>query len=486
MKTLYLILVTLVVVIFSTHAQSPDTLWTRTYGGTGDEVAFALRHCSEGGYVMAGYTWSQPDSEDFYVISTNEIGDTIWTRTYGGSGDEFGRDIQQTADGGYVIVGFTNSYGSGGRDIYLVKTDSQGHIQWTRIYGGYFDEDACTVLQTPDEGYVVAGKTSSPGITEDDFFLVRTDNQGNRLWSRTYGGHADEQPRCMRQTADGGYVLVGYSNSYMPWGIFLVKTDNIGDTLWTHIYEPPYEESDAIGAYTIIQTPDLGYLIAGYALVACMTADMLVIKTNSVGDTLWMRIYPNDGNEMAYDICPIDDGGYVLTGYYSTPYGDNDVYLVKIDSLGNLIWSENYGGDSDDEGHALFCAGDDTYVIAGCTSSFGAGGSDFYLISCGHEGPPSVPQGQDVVFPKTFILRTPYPNPFNATTVIPYEVPRSGPVRLTIHNLLGQQVAVILDRMVSTGIYSATWNSDNFPSGIYFCRMAAPGFQSIQKMVLVK
>jgi len=488
MKTLCLFLMVLLVAIFSVYAQPPDTLWTRTYGGSGNEVAFALRHCSDGGYIMAGSTWSQPDSADFYVVRTNEIGDTIWTRTYGGSGDEFARDIQQTSDGGYVIVGSTNSFGAACDNIYLVKTDNQGITQWTRNYGGVWYEDAYSVMQTPDNGYIIAGTTSSFGAGLDDFYLVKTDDQGDTLWTHTYGGVDNEQSRCLLQTSDGGYIVGGYTTSFVPygWGMYLVKTDDQGDTLWTHVYSAPQEEADVLGAYAILQTSDSCYLIAGYALVPCMTADMLVIKTNSVGDTLWMRIYPNDGDEAAHDICPTDDGGYVLTGYNSALYQDADVYLVKIDSLGNLVWSQTYGGDSDDEGHALFCAGNDSYVIAGCTSSFGAGGSDFYLISCGPEEPPSVPQGQGVVLPKTFILHTPYPNPFNATTVITYEVPRSGLVRLTVHNLLGQQVATIVDQTKNVGTHSATWNSGDFPSGIYFCRMSVPGFQSVRKMILIK
>jgi hypothetical protein len=487
MKTLILFSLVGAVIVSGAFAQSPDTLWTHTYGGSGSEVAFALAPTPEGGYIMAGYTISA----DFFVVKTDADGNMIWSATYGGDQYESAESIQPTSDGGYVIVGNTNSFGAGGYDIYLVKIDAQGDTLWTRTYGGNGSDGGYSMQQTTDNGFIIAGCTSSFGAGGDDFYLVKTDSQGDTLWTRTFGGSSDEQARCVQQTTDGGFVVAGYTMSVDLWSVFVVKTDSQGDTLWTRYYEPPYPQSDAMGAYTIKQTSDMGYVIAGYALVPCMTSDLLVIRTDSMGDTLWLRIYPDDGDEEGYDICETHDGDFDVTGSNSDLYQDDDVYLVKIDSQGNMVWSRTVGGASDDAGYALIRESGGCRMIAGSTSSFGAGGSDFYLIRFGPDNPPAVQPAGDQAIPTTYVLHPPYPNPFNPSTTITFEVPQTGLVELAVYNIEGRLVRTLIHGMTSPGTHTAYFDGrDGFGnalgSGIYFCRLSASDFQSVQKMVLLK
>jgi hypothetical protein len=163
---------------------------------------------------------------DFYLVKIDSLGDTLWTKTYGGSSSDRAYSVQQTADGGYVVAGYTSSFGTGLNDFYLVKTDSQGDTLWTRTYGGDGDDIARSVQQAADGGYVLAGSTESFGAGNSDFYLVKTDSQGDTLWTRTHGGSSHENANCAQQTTDGGYIVAGYSYSFGAgeYDFYLVKT----------------------------------------------------------------------------------------------------------------------------------------------------------------------------------------------------------------------------------------------------------------------
>ena len=274
-----------------TLAQPPDTLWTRTYGGSSDEEAYSVQQTTDGGYIMAGYTYSfGAGGEDLYLAKTNSQGDTLWTRTYGGSGDDEAVSVQQTADGGYIMAGYTYSFGAGNQDFYLVKTNSLGDSLWTYTYGGSGDDYARSVQQTTDGGYIVAGETNSFGTGEGDFYLVKTNSLGDSLWTHTYGGSGDDYARSVQQTTDGGYIVAGCTMSFGAGyaDFYLIKTNSQGDTLWTRTYGGANYDH----AYSVQQTSDGGYVVAGYTTsFGAGNYDFYLVKTNSQGDTLWTRTY---------------------------------------------------------------------------------------------------------------------------------------------------------------------------------------------------
>jgi hypothetical protein len=211
MKSFCMILMFISLFAVSALAQpNPDTLWTRTYGGSNDDYAWSVEQTADGGYIVAGSTNSFGAGDfDCYLVKTNSQGDTLWTRTYGGSDDDRATSIQQTADGGYIVAGFTLSFGAGSGDFYLVKTNSLGDTLWTRTYGGSSDDKGFSVQRTADGGYIVAGFTLSFGAGGYDFYLVKTNSQGDTLWTRTYGGSNQDEARSAQQTADGGYIVAG-------------------------------------------------------------------------------------------------------------------------------------------------------------------------------------------------------------------------------------------------------------------------------------
>jgi len=210
-----------------------NEIWNRTFGGNGNDYGYSVIHTNDGGYAISGITRSQGDSNgDAWVIKTDMNGNEEWNQTYGGEGTESSRAIKQTDDGGYIFVGQTDSFGSGYNDAYLVKTDSEGNQEWMQAYGGTGTDHGRSVMQTFDDGYIVSGYTDSFGDSGFNFWLVKTDLFGNLEWQKSYGGTGDDRGFCALQAADGGYIIAGYSNSNsnsVP-DILLIKTDDLGST----------------------------------------------------------------------------------------------------------------------------------------------------------------------------------------------------------------------------------------------------------------
>jgi len=208
---------------------SGNTLWTRTYGGTSWDLGEDVKQTTDGGYIIAGWTRSFGNSDQVYLVKTNASGDTIWTRTYGGTNQDWGNSVQQTLDGGYIVAGWTNSFGNTWQ-VYLIKTNASGDTLWTRTYGGAMEEYGYSVHQTTDRGYIVVGVTSSFG-NNYQVYLIKTNASGDTLWTRTYGGAAYDEGRTVQQTSDGGYIIAGSTASFGPgsYDVYLIKTDVNGN-----------------------------------------------------------------------------------------------------------------------------------------------------------------------------------------------------------------------------------------------------------------
>ncbi|KPK67201.1 hypothetical protein AMJ82_11085, partial [candidate division TA06 bacterium SM23_40] len=260
-----------------------DTLWTRTYGGNEYEYAKALDTTGDGGYVVAGHTESfGAGNGDVYLVKTDSSGDTVWTRAYGGPEIDWAESVERTDDGGYVIAGSTESFGAGNPDVYLIKTDAVGDTLWTRTYGGTGYDHGRSVAQTDDGGYIIAGQTGSFGAPGYNVYLVKTNGAGDTLWTRTYGGSDYEYGYSVAQTDDGGYIIAGYTETFAVggWDVYLIRTDEAGDTVWTRTFGGLQHDY----GHWIEATEDRGYIIAGSTdSFGAGNADVYLIKTDANG-----------------------------------------------------------------------------------------------------------------------------------------------------------------------------------------------------------
>jgi len=457
-----------------TLAQPPDTLWTRTYGGSGSDGAYSVQQTSDGEYILAGWTDSFGAGEhDFYLVKTNSQGDTLWTRTYGGGAIDVAQSVELTMDGGYIMAGYTDSFGAGSSDFYLIKTNNQGDTLWTRTYGGSGSDYAHSVQQTVDGGYIMAGYTYSFGAGDNDYYLVKINSQGDTLWSHTYGGSGSERAYSVQQTTDGGYIVAGY-------GFYLVKTNASGDTLWTRHYGFAADWS-----FSVQQTADGGFIVGG--LTESLSGgenDLYLVKTNSQGDTIWTRTYGGSDDDGAYSVRQTADGGYIIGGAtWSFGAGQCDFYLVRTNSLGDTLWMSTYGGTGLESAYSVQQTADGGYILAGFTYALGSNYGDFYLVKLGAES--SVPP-ISLSLPQHYSLHPNYPNPFNPSTRIAYDLPSPSPVTLEVFDLLGRSVFSLAKGTHSAGSYSILFDGSALPSGLYFYRLQAGTFTQTQKMILLK
>jgi hypothetical protein len=358
--------------------------WSKTYGGTGYDLAQSMVSTSDGGYAIAGFTNSfGAGRNDAWLVKTDSSGNELWSKTYGGTDDDQAWSVVQTGDGGYALAGCTNSSGAGDYDFYLIKTDSSGNEVWSKTYGGARYDGIESMVVTSDGGYALAGYTISYGTGNNDFWLVKTDSSGNQVWSKTYGGTGYDYAYSVIQTGDGGYALTGFTNSFgggKP-NVLLVKTDSSGNQVWSKTYGG----TDDDRAFSVVQTGDGGYAIAGYTNSSgAGDYDFYLIKTDSSGNEVWSKTYGGTYWDGVESMVVTSDGGYALVGYArSFGAGRNDAWLVKTDSSGNELWNKTYGGTVNDYASSVVVARDGGYALAGFTASSGAGGYDFWLIKDG-------------------------------------------------------------------------------------------------------
>jgi len=213
--------------------------WSKTYGGVNNEYGRHVQQTIDGGYVICGSKYSNGPlvDQDVYLIKTNTQGDTTWTKTFGGPERDKGYSVQQTSDSGYIICGYTESFGNGSNglsDVYLIKTDSLGDSIWTKTFGGIDDDKGHSVQQTNDGGYIITGSTTSPGNGDENVYLIKTNTQGDTTWTKTFGGTDEDEGRSIQQTYDGGYIICGRTESGSTYsGVYLIKTDSQGNVTST-------------------------------------------------------------------------------------------------------------------------------------------------------------------------------------------------------------------------------------------------------------
>jgi hypothetical protein len=347
-----------------------------------DEMEVCVQVTSDGGCIIAGVTESYgAGSGDVWLIKTDSLGNKIWDRTFGSSDWDGARFVQETKDGGYIIAGYTDPYGGAGwggwGDIWLIKTDSIGNKIWDRTFGGWADDMPSSVKETRDGGYIIAGYTKSYGAGDRDAWLIKTDSLGNKIWDKKFGAGWADWALSVQETSDSGYIIAGCTMSYGTWherDAWLIKTDSLGNQLWSKTFGGSGVEV----AMSALETRDGGYAIVGATSSFGEGTDVWLIKTDSSGNKIWDRTFGGPSYEWGRSIQETKDGGFIIVG--DTAIGHGNVWLIKTDDQGNTIWNQTFGGPSYDWAYSVQETNDGGYIFSAGTESYGAGNYDIWLV----------------------------------------------------------------------------------------------------------
>jgi hypothetical protein len=367
-------------------------VWMKTFGGRGNDLCYSLDTTADGGCILVGETSSfGSGSSDVWLIKVDDLGQEEWNKTYGGHRSDYGIDGHQTSDHGFILVGGTASYGAGNDDTWLIKTDQMGTELWNRTFGGSDIDQGYVVKQVSDGGYIICGGTKSYGKGPNDYWVIRTDQNGHELWNITYGLKGYDWGYDIIETRDHGFVFTGGTDTSLSGthilDIGLIKVNQNGVLQWAKMFNKPPAAKRWDEGYGVIQTTDDGFIIAGIAHTYSWdengTGAGWIIKTDADGKKQWDTTYGGENNDCLCSIQETTDGGYILSGWtFSYGEGSADLWFMKTDAQGRDQWDMTLGGEAFDWAlfHTVRQTADQQYLVAGTTESMGAGGDDILLV----------------------------------------------------------------------------------------------------------
>ncbi|MFC1851821.1 hypothetical protein ACFL27_16640 [candidate division CSSED10-310 bacterium] len=361
------------------NQEKPST-FIKTYGGISIDTGYCVRQTNDEGYIMCGFTFSFNNAGhyDYYLIKTDKYGQEEWFNTFGGDTGDAAYSVQQTHDGGYIMCGFTLFYGIDDSDIFVIKTNDLGEEQWSKTYGSSYFDFGRDILITSDGGYIICGDQQIT-YTDTDVLLMKIDESGNEQWSQSYGGNLQDTGWSVHQTSDGGYIICGsISSTYYNKDVYLIKTDADGNEQWSRSYgNLNYIE----WGKSVIQTSDNGYLIVGYHVDLERAWYGYLIKTDDQGNKVWSKIFQDFTYSVFNSMSETDDLSTIVCGA-----ADSDIRILKIDPQGNILWSKIYGEDDLDSGYSIQQTHDGGFAICGVTGSFWGELRDVLLIKTDRNG----------------------------------------------------------------------------------------------------
>jgi hypothetical protein len=494
----------------------PHIEWARSFGGSDIDQAYCIEQTSDKGYIIAGSSYSNDldivghhgstDSADYWIVKLDSNGNLEWQRSLGGAGEDVANCIKQTPDGGYIVAGYSSSKNGdvsgnhGGYDYWIVKLDDNGKILWQKSYGGTNDDKAYSIIQTQDSGFLAIGstnsndgdvsKTGSDTLKSGRCWIVKLDSNGSLLWEKILGNYLVENTYSVKQTSDHGYIIAGQED----FSYWIIKIDNQSNLLWQKSFGGINDDV----AYSIDLTSDGGLIVAGYSSSSDGevtgnhgNADYWILKLDNNGNLKWERSFGGSDADAAYSIMQTLDHGFIVAGYSASNDGDvtgnhggNDYWIVKLDSLGSLLWQESLGGPGEDFALCIRQTADSGYVIAG-SSDFDGGDvsgnhnhEDYWILKLGTlaKNEVSFSEGSSKIGLN-------YPNPFSDRTTVQLDGIGTAGTSLVVYNLLGIQLRKI---NIPEGSKTVSLERKGLASGVYVYHIMSQGVITAKGTLVVQ
>ncbi len=469
-------------------SQGPDIEWIRYYGYPEYDYGRAVVQTPDGGYVVVGSTTRFDGFDKAYILKTDANGDSLWARNIGTTEICSANSIELTIDGGFIIGG-TSRTTSGDNDFYLVKTDNNGFIEWYRLYGGTDSEGGYAAQLTSDSGYIMIGYTSSfgQGLPMGNVYIVKTNASGDTIWTKTYGGVEPDVGCSIRQTFDGGYIIAGYTSSFGSGqtDVWLLRTDSQGDTLWTKTYGRRNYDFAA----DVDLAPDGGYIVAGtYAPPAGGPQDMWLIKTDANGAEDWSQQFGGDDYDRALSVQSLPDSGYVVAGWSASfgPSAEHSMYVVRTDANGDTLWTKLIGTVQPEEAWSIRQTADTGYIIAGWYFYFPIR-YEIVLVKLGPD--PVVVKESDGTLTRTQnerIFEIVSGNLSTGSLKLVCHVKVHSRLEITVRDVCGRLINTLADDVYSVGDHAFVWDTKAAPAGVYFIDAKHRGVSQVEKVHFLK
>ena len=471
----------ILILLFSIEiASQPNIEWEKTIPANDNGYGISVVQTIDGGYVVAGSI-----ENDIYVLKTNSYGEVIWSNRYGGAGNEICKQIISTNDNGFAIIGYTNSLGNGQDDFLLIKIDGAGNFNWVKVYGESNSEYASSLCQTDDDGFILCGSTKSYGNGNFYIYVVKTNQVGDVEWTKHFGNGIYDFGRSVIKIENEEYIVAGETDSFGSGNIdiILMKLNSYGNLIWSSTYDISTYDFP----HCLQQTYDKGFIIAGETNPGLIgLVDVLLVKTNSAGIKEWVKYYGSIKNDKATDIKVTSDSGFIVCGTTMEVNNSEDGLIIKTNLDGDSIWVKRFSElpNFPHPLHSITPTFDKGYIATG--TSHTVNGLGVWLLKLTTDSTLLTSNEDYEAFLSDYNLFQNYPNPFNPTTKIEYQIPKREYVTLKVYDVLGNEVATLVNEEKPVGFYQLRWGAVNLPSGVYFYQLNSGDFVQTRKMLLLK
>jgi len=445
----------------------------KVYPTTYDKDSREVLPTPDGGYIIAGMTNNADITDcDLYVMKTDYAGEFVWGKIYGGAKPDYAYGIIETGDGNYFVIGYSQSFGGGDMDAYLLKIDPLGNVIWEKTYIGFGYDEGREIIKTQDGNFVIVGSTNS-NLSSQDAFLMKIDLTGAVIWIKYYGGNAVEFGNSVQECPDGGLILTGQTFSYGQGGdAFLVRTNANGDTLWTKHFGGALADEGV----SVIANNDNTFALAIRDSCNGKDVDIRIIKTDGTGAITWSKLYSGAQKDTPKKLRATNDGGYIV-GAISRSFGwiNPDIWILKLNSSGDTTWSRHFGSSDHEHCHDIKQSSDGGYLVAGHSRSFSPSRKIMFL-KLNSDGLVSIEEQTHA-----YLNFNIYPNPCS-DGMITINVEKNILCKIKIFNALGQ--VVFLETELLKPDEPKIIELKNKQPGLYFISMESENNKTMGKIIL--